>query len=236
MRESDVRSTKIDSSASAAPGPFRSMFAWLQQPIKMETLVVPGTHRGFRGSYVYCLHHIQLERKLALERVRSNIAMDLHDDLGASLARMAVIGEVMKANVSQNDLESQLMLSDIVETSRRPVDGMSDLVWSIDPRHDQAGDTIYRLREFACTILDAKGIRWQLDAGPGVARIKLSVEQRRHLYLVCKEAIHNTSSWMKMSRAAFSRDRRPSNCNGECKPEADSDQVLRARVGTGTRP
>ena len=54
---------------------------------------------------------IQLERKLALERVRSRIAMDLHDDLGASLARVAVVSEVLKSNVSQSDAESQLMLS-----------------------------------------------------------------------------------------------------------------------------
>ena len=58
----------------------------------------------------YALHRVQLERKLALERVRSNIAMDLHDDLGASLSRIAVVAEVMKTNVSQNDLDSQLML------------------------------------------------------------------------------------------------------------------------------
>jgi two-component sensor histidine kinase len=156
------------------------------------------------AAIVYTLHRIQLKRKLALERVRSNIAMDLHDDLGASLARMAVIGEVMKAKVSQNDLESQLMLSDIAETSRRLVDGMSDTVWSIEPRHDQAGDTIYRLREFASTILEAKGIRWQLDAAPDVASIKLSTDQRRHLYLLCKEAIHNVARHSQ-ARTAFVR-------------------------------
>jgi signal transduction histidine kinase/sugar lactone lactonase YvrE len=152
----------------------------------------------------YELHRIQLERKLAVERVRSRIAMDLHDDIGASLARMAVISEVMKSNLSPADLDSQLMLNDIAQTSRRLVDGMGDIVWSIDPRHQQLGDTVDRVRDFASGILEPKGIQWQFDAAPRALSVKLSAGQRRQLYLVFKEAIHNIAKHSQ-ARHAFLR-------------------------------
>ena len=151
----------------------------------------------------YGMHRIQLERTLALERVRSRIAMDLHDDMGASLARIAVIGEVLKSNVSQADLDSQLMLNDIAQTSRRLVDGMGDIVWSIDPRHQHLGDTVDRLRDFASGILEAKGIQWQFDAAPRALSVKLSASQRRQLYLVFKEAIHNIAKHSKARHASL---------------------------------
>jgi ligand-binding sensor domain-containing protein/signal transduction histidine kinase len=151
----------------------------------------------------YGLHRIQLERQLALERVRSGIAMDLHDDMGASLARMAVISEVMKSNVSPADLDSQLMLNDIAQTSRRLVDGMGDIVWSIDPRHQHLGDTVERLRDFAGGILEAKGIQWQLDAAPRALSVTFSAAQRRQLYLIFKEAIHNIAKHSEARRASL---------------------------------
>ncbi len=171
-------------------------------PVWMRWWFLAGLGIGLTA-FAYALHRIQLERKLAPERVRSRIAMDLHDDLGASLARMAVIGEVLKNNVVQRDLDSQLMLNDVAETSRRLVEGMNDIVWSIDPRHQQLSDIVDRLREFASGILEPKGIRWQFDVPADILRVTLSTEQRRQLYLVCKEAIHNIARHSKASNAYF---------------------------------
>jgi signal transduction histidine kinase len=153
------------------------------------------------AAVAYALHRTQLQRKLALERVRSSVAMDLHDDLGASLSRMSVIAEVLKSNVRQNDLDSQLMLNDVAETSRRLVEGMNDIVWSIDPRHDQAGDIVNRIRDFASGLLEPKGIDLRLDVSARVLNARLSASQRRQLYLVCKEAIHNIARHSKARHA-----------------------------------
>ena len=185
-----------------APGSSQAALTFTIQPLFWRRWWFQALLAFVIAAGIYAVHRTQLERKLALERVRSHIAMDLHDDLGASLARIAVLGEVMKSNVRQNDLESQLMLDDIAQTSRRLVEGMGDIVWSIDPRHDQAGDTIARLRVFASAILESRGIRWRLDAAPHLSNVKLSADQRRQLYLVCKEAIHNVARHSQAHNAA----------------------------------
>src|SRR5205807_8273440 len=48
------------------------------------------------GLGAYTLHRYRLARVLELERVRLRIAVDLHDDIGASLSRIAVLSEVAR--------------------------------------------------------------------------------------------------------------------------------------------
>jgi signal transduction histidine kinase len=140
---------------------------------------------------VYLWHRNGMDRQLALERVRSRIATDLHDDIGASLARIAVMSEAVKDRVNAGDGDSQRMLANIAETSRSLVEGMGDIVWSIDPRHDNVCDVVARLRAFGSDVLETRGIRWTCEEDSSALKEELSPDQRRQLYLIFKEAIHN---------------------------------------------
>ena len=71
--------------------------------------------------FLYWLHAQRLQHQLAVERVRSHIAMDLHDDIGASLSRISVIGEALKSHLRTGDEEVQRMLNDIADSSRQTV-------------------------------------------------------------------------------------------------------------------
>jgi ligand-binding sensor domain-containing protein/signal transduction histidine kinase len=144
----------------------------------------------------------RLRRQLALERVRAHIATDLHDDIGASLSRIAMMSEVLKTGMNTDGAGSQHALGQIADESRRLVGDMSDIVWSIDPRRDTMGDLVARLRSFGSGVLEPRGIRWTFDAGEYVLKHKLSPDQRRQLYLVVKEAIHNIARHSAASQAA----------------------------------
>ena len=70
---------------------------------------------------------------------------------------------------------------------------MSDIVWSIDPRKDDLNNVAARIRQFASDVLEARGIEWEFKASEEMKNIKLAAEQRRHLYLIFKEAINNVA-------------------------------------------
>lgn len=147
------------------------------------------------GSYVY---RLRIKRLIEIERVRTRIATDLHDDIGASLSRVAILSEVVKqqhgqqnGHNGQSSHQSAQMLTDIADSARGLVDSMSDIVWSIDPRRDDLGHVITRARQFAADVLDAQGIAWQFTAPQEVEKTKLNPEQRRHLFLLLKEALNN---------------------------------------------
>ncbi len=143
------------------------------------------------GSVVYALHRYRVARLIELERVRTRIASDLHDDIGSSLSQMAILSEVVKRHPTVTQPELAHMLTHIADMARGLVDGMSDIVWSIDPRRDDLRHLIERIGQFAFDVLGAKGIAWELQTQPPSVTMKLTPDQRRHIYLIFKEAITN---------------------------------------------
>jgi ligand-binding sensor domain-containing protein/signal transduction histidine kinase len=145
------------------------------------------------AAMTHAFYRIRLRRLVDLERVRTRIASDLHDDIGASLSRMAILSEVVKREISPSDAETSLNVAQIADSARGLVDSMSDIVWSVDPHHDDLRSLILRIREFASDVLERKGITWTLET-PQLDSIALTPEQRRDLYLLFKEAIHNIAT------------------------------------------
>jgi ligand-binding sensor domain-containing protein/two-component sensor histidine kinase len=145
------------------------------------------------GLAIYAADRYRVARLLDLERVRTRIATDLHDDIGASLSRMAVLSEVVKRQTEVDHRESADMLTEIADSARGLVDSMSDIVWSIDPRKDDLKNVVLRIRQFASDVLEARAIDWEFKAPEEIANVKLAPEQRRHLFLIFKEAINNAA-------------------------------------------
>jgi len=140
---------------------------------------------------VHRIYRYRVGRLLELERVRTRIATDLHDDIGASLSRMAILSEVVKRQLGATENGAGRMLTEMADSARELVDSMSDIVWSVDPRRDDLKNVVLRVRQFASEVLEAKGIAWEFETPPEPERVKLAPEQRRHLYLLFKEAINN---------------------------------------------
>jgi len=138
----------------------------------------------------YWIHLLVLERKLAIERTRSVIATDLHDDIGSSLARISVLSDVLRAQLGRTSDHSPV-IDQIATSARDVIEKMNDIVWAIDPREDKLSDVVARIRRFASDVLDAKEIQWSFHAPPVSDEHSLSLAQRRHLLLIFKEAIHN---------------------------------------------
>jgi signal transduction histidine kinase/ligand-binding sensor domain-containing protein len=145
----------------------------------------------FVVSTIYALHKYRLTKLLEIERTRTRIATDLHDDIGASLSRIAMLSEVVKRQNGTPGKDSSRRLTQIADNARDLVDSMSDIVWSTDPNSDSLSSVIERLRSFAADTLGEGGVKWKLEIGDEVAEIYLSSEKRRGLYLILKEAVVN---------------------------------------------
>jgi signal transduction histidine kinase len=115
----------------------------------------------------------------------------LHDDIGANLSRVAILSELAKRELTDNPTQSTSLLDSIAVSARETADSMRDIVWAIDPRHNDLDEVVSRVRVFASSVLEARGIQWQLDVPKDLARVKLDPEQQRQIYLFFKEAVHN---------------------------------------------
>jgi signal transduction histidine kinase len=144
------------------------------------------------GGTITLLVQNRIRHLLALEKLRTKIAADLHDDIGAGLTEISIMSEVVAHKLS--DEQRELVadeLGAIGAASRRLVRGMSDIVWLVNPRRDSLHDLIARLGDTYHETLRAAGIALKIRNLDSLKRIRLSMERRQHVFLICKEAIHN---------------------------------------------
>ena len=141
------------------------------------------------GLTAYTIHRQRLAQSVALERVRTRIATDLHDDIGANLSLIAMLSDVARTQLERDDVRLREWFSTIATTSRDTVDAMSDIVWAVNPKRDQLRDLTRRMRRFADDILGARNI--ELSFAAPDSDLKLGSDLRRSLFLIFKEAVNN---------------------------------------------
>jgi signal transduction histidine kinase len=135
------------------------------------------------------------KRLIEIERVRNNIARDLHDDIGSTLSSINILSQValMEKNGSvQNHLQR------IGDQSARIMEDIGDMVWSVNPRNDSINQVIIRMREFATEILDLKKIDYIFNEKIAEG-LTLTVDQRKNLFLIFKEVINNAAKYSHAS-------------------------------------
>lgn len=137
----------------------------------------------------YALYRLRLTRLLEVERLRTRIATDLHDDIGSTLSQIAILSEVASRGLPKEQRPDALC--DIANLSRESIDSVSDIVWAIDPEQDRLADLYHRMRRFASDLFGSNGVRIQF-CGPGEERNpELSAEMRRQIFLIFKESLRN---------------------------------------------
>ncbi|HKX84728.1 MAG TPA: ATP-binding protein, partial [Pyrinomonadaceae bacterium] len=131
------------------------------------------------------------ERLAELEKVRSRIATDLHDDIGASLTQIAILSEVARTQNGKANGSSQDPLAKITDVSNELVGVMSDIVWSINPAKDHLSDLTQRMRRFASDLFSPNGIDVRFLATEAHDEVTLGSNLRREVFLVFKESVNN---------------------------------------------
>jgi ligand-binding sensor domain-containing protein/two-component sensor histidine kinase len=155
------------------------------------------------GIGLYGLHRYRLARMLEIERVRTRIAADLHDDIGSSLSQSAIISEVLHKQVSPREPNIDRNLSLMARVSREAVDSMSDIVWAINPQRDHLYDLVRRMRRFASETFPASGIDFRFEAPDSAHDLRLGADLRRQVFLIFKESVNNIVRHAACTEAAI---------------------------------
>ena len=173
---------------------------WSRDPARLSLVILPPLWARWwfvAASLVLCAglaygaYRYRLARALQLERTRGRIAMDLHDDVGASLTRISLMTEVAQRVAHDGPPAVGEYLGKIGDTARELIDSLGDIVWSVDPSHDTVQDVIRRLVDFGEDVCGARGIEFETFISPQLQRIRMDLESRRDFYLLFKEALHN---------------------------------------------
>ncbi len=145
----------------------------------------------FTCAILYGIYRYRLTRLLEMERLRTRIATDLHDDIGSTLSQIAILSEVAQRQPAGKERGQPLV--DIAGLSRELVDSMSDIVWAIDPEQDRLDDLIHRMRRFAADLFSYNGVRVRFQADGAEKNPRVDVDIRRQVFLIFKESLNNAA-------------------------------------------
>ena len=222
---------------------------WNETPISLAVIVQPPFWRTwwFYGATALSLfalvagivHYLstqKLQRQLAilkqqeaLEKERSRIARDIHDQVGASLTQVALLGELVETDKDLPD-EVQAHAQQISLTARETTRALDEIVWTVNPSNDTLEGLINYICKHAQEFLAIAGLRYRLEVPEGLPATPISPEVRHNVFLASKEAVTNivrhakaTSAWvrLRLEATSFTLEIEDNGC-GLADPDAPS--------------
>ncbi len=149
---------------------------------------------------LYWFYRNRLNQVKRIYEVRNKISRDLHDDIGATLSGIAMYSHLTREQIRTNQPEQVARSLDIIQGSATEmVEKLSDIVWVVNPQHDSLQKLLHKLEEYAIEMASVKKIKVQTDLPEKVSHLKLPMQSRRSIYLVCKEAINNAVKYSDCS-------------------------------------
>jgi ligand-binding sensor domain-containing protein/two-component sensor histidine kinase len=142
------------------------------------------------GVLLYLFYRYRINQLVKLQKVRNSIATDLHDDIGSSLTNISLLAELGNKNI-EDPQQAKLFISRISEEASSSGQALDDIVWSINTQNDSLEQVVARMRRYAAEVFDGANIDYILQMDEQFASHKLSIEQRRDLFLIFKESVNN---------------------------------------------
>lgn len=147
----------------------------------------------------------RLERQAAVTTERSRIAQDLHDGLGADLTRLTTLADLAS---DAPERASRDQLRKLAQSSREATRGLKDLIWMANPANDTLESFLDRLCQNTEDYLRDAQVVCRFDLDPDLPPFPLSLDQRRNLLLVAREALNNVVKHSAASEVRIAARRR----------------------------
>lgn len=142
-----------------------------------------------------------LLRKTAIERERSRIATDMHDDLGAGLSKIRFLSETVQRNLS--DETHKPYLQNIAGSSVELVDKFNEIIWAMNEKNNSLEDLLYYIRGYTAKYCEESSLEYKISIPENTPSIMINGEMRRHIFLTVKEVLHNVVKHAEASNVSL---------------------------------
>jgi ligand-binding sensor domain-containing protein/two-component sensor histidine kinase len=155
------------------------------------------------GLVLFAWYRFRMAQLREIERLRVQIAADLHDDVGARLTKVAMVTEFMERETAPTD-KSKPHVENIAKTTREVIQAMDEIVWTINPKNDTLDNLANYIFQYAQEYFQNTGVRCRMDLPPQLPYYPLSTEERHNLFMAVKEALNNVLKHARASEVRIS--------------------------------
>jgi ligand-binding sensor domain-containing protein/signal transduction histidine kinase len=131
-----------------------------------------------------------LEQQHAVEKERTRIAQDMHDEIGAKLTKISFLSGLAKRDII-DPKKAAVEVDRISQTTREVLRGLDEIVWAVSPKNDTLDNLATYICQHAGEFFQDTGIHCRLEMPHSFPAYPLSTEVRHNLFLAVKEALTN---------------------------------------------
>ncbi len=194
--------------ADLEPGHYNAQMAasldgehWSAAPALVAFGVLPPWYRTLWATGLFVvlaialaawLYRLRVAALLRVERERTRIAMDLHDELGSGLGSIGMLAGVA-AREDVDTVEARQLVREIADLSGLLGSGLRSLVWSLRSGRAGIGELGSQIADHARRLFPGEEPRLAVNLPQMPASAPLAPELRRHVLLFALEALHNVA-------------------------------------------
>jgi ligand-binding sensor domain-containing protein/signal transduction histidine kinase len=141
------------------------------------------------------------EHQRAMEKERSRIAQDMHDEIGSKLTRISFLSEMARVQAAPVPQLKQ-QIDSIALTARELLKNLDEIVWAVNPRNDSLEGLASYLGQYATEYFQGTAIHCELDLPACLPPHPLTADCRHNVFLTFEEALNNA---LKHSGASLVR-------------------------------
>jgi signal transduction histidine kinase len=174
----------------------------------LAILVVLGTYLTYRSRQrsrqrlaELELMRLQQERTIAELRIREEVGRDMHDDLGAGLSALKLRSEMaLRVEV---DPKKREFLGSMATSAGELIGSMRQIIWAMNNDQGSLADLVAYINGYAGNYLADHALEAEINEPGPLPSMELTSEQRRNLFLVVKECLHNVVKHAKATRVTI---------------------------------
>jgi signal transduction histidine kinase len=183
---------------------------WNEQGASIPIVISPPFYKTWQfigmmvlvaGGIIAAAYNFRTRQQLAVERLRVRIASDLHDDVGSSLSGIALMSDLVRSHLPEGTKDHH-HLNKVSASARNTAETLRDIVWVINPEHDNAEDILLRMKAVADMLLVKSQLSFSAPSN-GLSGL-LNMEYRRNLLLIFREILNNTAKHAQAKNVAIS--------------------------------
>jgi two-component system, NarL family, sensor kinase len=159
-------------------------------------------YRNYKNKQKIAIQKAIIEKQQGISSERSRIAADMHDDMGSGLSRMRYLSTAMKNDVQDEGVKKEL--DKLIAGSDELIDKMNEIIWTLNSSDETLEDMLYYIRSQCSEMLDHANISFKYSLPNTIPYKMVSSEEKRNLYLVVKEAVHNAIKHAKADTVSLS--------------------------------
>ncbi len=138
----------------------------------------------------------QRMRRRGMDKLKTRIARDLHDDMGSTLGGISLMLQQLKDDLVNTAVNAQVC--DLALLAREASVSLREVVWVIDKGTIRLPDLIQKLAERAERVL--YGVELSVEIPPNCPDTVVPLTFKRHLVMFFKEVIHNCARHAQATR------------------------------------